>query len=186
MPQRRYVTQAEFARLFGVKEPSITEAIQRGRIKRRRRDGHWVIDLQTEAAKFAATSHTLTRPVPSPAALAGALSAVPNSDGESALNAVVHSRERREKFKALREEMDYEKEMGRLIPMSAVEERWGKIAVTVRKSILALPDRLAPLMAAEDDARECWKMLDQECRAMLEDLATDLKQGGGGGSDEGR
>lgn len=171
-PQRRYVSQAEFARLFNVSETEIVRARKSGRIKRHKRLGRYMIDLKTETQKFASTGKQIFARTPSPALLAGA----PTSEGETAspLFDTFESKQSQEKYKALKAKLDYEKQMGELVPLSEVQGQWVNVAVMVRKAIMNVPDRLAPMLAAEDDARRCWAMLDQECRTILEDLANEL------------
>jgi hypothetical protein len=170
--QRRYVTQAEFARLFNVSETEIVRAWQSGRITRAKRGGRYMIDLKTEAARFASTAKHITTRTPSPAILAG----VATADGEpvSPVFDAFTSKAEVEKYKALRAKLDYEKELGELVPLSEVQSQWVNVAILVRKAVMNVPDRLSPMLAAEDDARRCWAMLDQECRTILEDLANEL------------
>jgi hypothetical protein len=175
-PPKRYVTQAEFARLFQVSDAEISRAVKSGRVKTITRGGRKFIDVKTEAGKFASTAKQIFTRTPSPAILAGAGAGGPAGDeeGTGPLFDTYMSKQQQEKYKALRAKLDYEKEMGELVPIGEVQTQWINVAVLVRKTIMNMPDRLAPLLAAEDDARKCWALLDEECRTILEDLANEL------------
>lgn len=173
--QRRYVSQSEFARLFNVSTTEIVHSWQSGRIARVRRGGKYMIDTKTEAPRFAATAKHISTRTPSPAILAGA----GTDDTDNPVFNAFNSKQEQEKYKALRLKLDYEKEMGELVPLSKIQGEWAHVAVLVRKAIMNIPDRLAPIVAAEEDARRCWAVLDVECRTILEDLADEL--GGEGG-----
>lgn len=62
---------------------------------------------------------------------------------------------------------------GRLLPADEVEAAAFARARAVRDALLALPDRLAPLLAAEPDPARCHDLLSTDIHAVLEDLAGD-------------
>jgi hypothetical protein len=62
---------------------------------------------------------------------------------------------------------------GRLLPADAVEAAAFARARAVRDALLALPDRLAPLLAAEPDPARCHDLLSADIHTVLEDLAGD-------------
>jgi phage terminase Nu1 subunit (DNA packaging protein) len=63
---------------------------------------------------------------------------------------------------------------GRLVDRGEVERTAFEIARTVRDRILAVPDRVAPQLAAETDAARVRRLLETELRAALVSLAESL------------
>lgn len=176
MRPRKWITQAEFARLFNVSEEAIRQAIKTGKIDRAKKGGVWKINKETEGVKFANCSRSLLdREQSEDARTIASKPAGVNSPGETEQEITPYnSRQQQELYKALKARLDYQKEKGKVVDVEEAKARWQGVAVAVRKYILNIPDRLAPLVAAENDARACWAILDKECRNILEDLADDV------------
>jgi hypothetical protein len=77
-----------------------------------------------------------------------------------------------ETYKARLARLDYELRTGQLIRAEQVEEAAMELARTVRDSLLNLPDRLAAILAAESDPAKTHKILTDELRKALNELAT--------------
>lgn len=168
-PHRRWLSQADFARAFDVSEADISRSIKNGTLKVHTRKGRRVLDMKTAGPAFlAASKHLAARP-PSPAVLAGAA-----NGGTSELFDMAQNRVERERYRALKEKLEYERRMGDLVPYREVEQDWIRIATLIRKAVKAIPDRLAPIVAVEEDARRCWALLDEETSNILIDLADEL------------
>ncbi len=61
-------------------------------------------------------------------------------------------------------------EAGKYVDADDVEDVAFHKARIVRDTLLNIPGRLAPLMAAETDARACFRLIDSEIRQALEEL----------------
>jgi phage terminase Nu1 subunit (DNA packaging protein) len=89
------------------------------------------------------------------------------------------SRATREHFKALLSELEYKERSGELISAKDVREAAFEKARTVRDSLLNIPARVSPILAAEHDAKKVNEMLDKEIRQCLETLSGDLENDSG-------
>ncbi len=86
----------------------------------------------------------------------------------------------RERYRAQLARLEYEKTTGALISQDDVRVACFNAGRTVRDMMLALPDRLAPILAAQSSARECHAILTKELTRALETLASmpGLEKGG--------
>lgn len=178
MRPRKWITQAEFSRLFNVTEETIRQAIKTGKIDRARKGGVWKINKETEGPKFANRSRSVLDREQSAEAqkLANTAPGEKSSSETEEEITPYNSRQQQELYKALKARLDYDRERGKVVDIEEAKAHWQNVAIAVRKYVLNIADRLAPLVAAEDDARACWAILDKECRNILEDLADDLGQ----------
>jgi len=76
----------------------------------------------------------------------------------------------RETFAARRERLKYEREAGQSVSVDEVKDAAFATARRVRDLLLALPDRVSPVLAATDDATKCHAILTDEIRRTLEEL----------------
>jgi hypothetical protein len=60
---------------------------------------------------------------------------------------------------------------GELVRVDEVRAEASRLALLVRDSLLNLPDRLAPVVAAESDPAAVHRLLDSELRRVLTSLA---------------
>lgn len=175
-PVRRYITRPEFAMRMGVSNEAVYKAIRVGRIKTKKKKGQILIDSRTEAPKFLATSTV---------ALANAVDRTfylnGGNNGHSPANTksqmtIAQAREKQEVYKAKKAELEYFERIKTVIETRAVQRDWVSIGTLIRKAVTGIPDRLAPLVAAESNVDVCYRILDEECRIILEDLASDIER----------
>lgn len=76
-----------------------------------------------------------------------------------------------ERVKALKSKLELQQARGEVISIAKNEELLKQIAVTVKQSILAIPDRLAPQLVGESDVRKIRTVLGRELREALSSLA---------------
>ena len=81
------------------------------------------------------------------------------------------SRAVKEAYQARISRLQYEEMTGQLVRIDSVRVEAFRRARTVRDQILAIPDRLAAILAAENDAAEVCCLLEDELRKALEVLA---------------
>lgn len=91
--------------------------------------------------------------------------------GAPAASASMSWREREVKARALKLELEVRQRAGDLVQVEAVRREWFKAARAVRDSLLAIPDRVAADLAADDDPHRVRVALDVELREALEDLS---------------
>jgi hypothetical protein len=78
---------------------------------------------------------------------------------------------RRETAEATRAELLLLKDLGLLVSRDELDAEFEPLFTTVRESLLAIPDRLAPVVAAEADEHQVHRMIDAEIRATLNEIA---------------
>lgn len=66
--------------------------------------------------------------------------------------------------------MELEEKAGKYIPKEVVLSQWLNIANVVKTAMLAIPDRLAPLLAVETDIDKVYDKLSSEIKLVLRNL----------------
>ena len=154
------ITQAEFARQLEVSKPYIHKLVKKGIIKLR----NGKVDTEQALASMKANadpanllreeSPSTTAPVPAGGNPAGAVD-------------FVTARTMREAFKAKLAQLEYEEKSKKLTDASKVSADAFKAGRLLRDELLAIPDRLADVLAAEDDPGEVQKVLLEELELVL-------------------
>lgn len=168
---RRYLTRSEFARRVGVTPEAIYKAVNTGRIKTCRREGKLFIDWKSEGPKFIATSHS------SVAAIAEEMNTALNrGSGKSGSNqmSISESRERQERYKALKMKMEYEERMGLLIETGMVQRDWQNIGTMIKKAVMSIADRVSPLVTPVTEEHRVHMLIEEECNIILQDLSSEI------------
>lgn len=86
------------------------------------------------------------------------------------------SRAKREAYNAELARLELEEQLGRLTPAEDVRKAAFEVARMVRERLLSIPRRLAPLLAAATDERDCEEMVKRELIGALQALA-DMEPG---------
>lgn len=81
------------------------------------------------------------------------------------------SRAIKEAYNARLAKLSYEEKSGALVRTDSVKVAWFNTLRVLRDRALNLPDRLAPMLAAETDLKIVRDMLDDELRTILNDAA---------------
>ncbi len=81
------------------------------------------------------------------------------------------SRAIKEAYHARLAKLAYEEKSGALVRTDNVKVAWFNILRVLRDRLLNMPDRMAPLMAAETDPKAVREVLDAELRQLLDDAA---------------
>lgn len=85
------------------------------------------------------------------------------------------ARTEKEIYRAKMAKLNYERMDGTLVLAEEVKKASFEAARLVRDSLLNIPNRISPIVAAEHDAKKVHDLLDKEIRQCLETLAGDLK-----------
>jgi len=178
-------TQAEFARLLGYRRSYVTALKRDGRLVLAD-DG--AVQVAESIARIEATRDPGKRAVaerhaaareaaPLPAEVAQAApeppAAAPVMD-DPASPGYQHWRERRERAAALAAERDNALADGKLLAADDVAAQVATAFVTARGALEALPDILAPQLAAESDEARCRALLVEAIELQLGDLSRRL------------
>ena len=156
-----------YARLRGVSHTAVQKAIKAGRITVNP-DG----SIDPEKADREWTRNSLPRVDRPKAAPAQRVTMPPPEAGASPVSgdpvtAYLRARAVNETFKAKVSQLEYEERSGKLIPASRAAEYAAMFSSVVKDTLTALPDRLAPMLAAVHDEKAIHRMLAAEVAAML-------------------
>jgi len=94
------------------------------------------------------------------------------SPGEPGLQAdpvlaYLRARAVKESYAARTAQLEYEERSGKLIQATRASEYAATFSAIVRDALMALPDRMSPMLAAVDDEKAIHRMLSGEVAAML-------------------
>ncbi|MGE3624379.1 MAG: hypothetical protein AB7H77_10990 [Bdellovibrionales bacterium] len=81
------------------------------------------------------------------------------------------SRAIKEAYNARLAKLAYEEKSGALVRADSIKVSWFNVLRVLRDRTLNLPDRLAPMLAAETDPKTVRDMLDEELRKILDDAS---------------
>ena len=90
---------------------------------------------------------------------------------EDAIPDLNESRARREHYQAEQAKLAALQGRGELVPVAEVRKEAFSLARAVRDALSGMPDRLAPMLAATQDAAQCHRLLSEEIRVALRGLA---------------
>ena len=184
------LTQADYARRRGCSAAAVNEA-RKQRIKAAEviRDGQVFIDAEKADELWAKNSRrrrqlrepAAPRTRAQPAAKVQPIEKVPDKQDLKAfimglpedqipddVNEIIR---RKEHYNAECQRLKALKERGEVVPASEVKDEAFDRARAVRDALLGLADRLAPILAATTDARECHRLITEEHRIALRGLA---------------
>jgi hypothetical protein len=107
-------------------------------------------------------------PAPTPQPSAPPASAEP---GGSSGPTYAQSRAIREAYQARLAKLDYEEKAGKLLPADAVRVAMFNAGRKARDMLMALPDRIAPLVVGNPDQHEVHRLLTDEVRRVCAEIA---------------
>lgn len=90
---------------------------------------------------------------------------------EDAIPDLNESRARREHYQAEKAKLEALQGRGELVPVAEVRAEAFSLGRSIRESIMAIPARLAPMLAGTADTRQCHHLLEQELRIALRMLS---------------
>jgi hypothetical protein len=164
---------------------AVLKAIKAGRIEAEpdgsidptKADAAW--SANTDAGRRRASPREVDREEPPAAPARVATGRAGSADTSAPLvggPSYAQSRAIREAYAARLAKLDYEERSGALVRTERVKVGWFNALRVVRDRILNLPDRLAPLLAAESDERRAREMLVVELRTVLADVAGEVSR----------
>jgi hypothetical protein len=170
-----------YARMRGCAKSAVEKAIKTKRITTLP-DG--TIDpakADQEWAKNTFAGHTLNRaqarPTPRPAP-APPPEAAPSSVSGDPVAAYLRARAVNETFKAKVSQMEYEERAGKLMPAARASEYAATFSAIVKDGLMAMPDRLSPMLAAVDDEKAIHRMMVAEVSALLKKVSKAVADAG--------
>jgi len=166
-----------YARHRGESLTAVQKAIASGRIRPpargkldfARADAEWLRNTAPRPGRAsAAVAPSSTPPVGSAALPPGSNG---HSNGNGGALAYAKARSVREQFLAQLAALDFKVRSGKLVDRAKVEAAAFVTFRSLRDRLLALPDRMAPVLAAEMDQAQIRAHLDTELRKALNDFA---------------
>lgn len=156
------ILQSECARRHKVAQASVKAWVDEKKIKAYKVKGGKTMVDWGEAQHMKPVRRLADRPyVPTPG---------DEGDLEPGFLDLAKAKLKRETYLAHAAELEYKKSAGELVSASDVAKQWEGIAANVRRRLLVLPDRLAPLVAAELDPRKVHAMITKELHQCLTTL----------------
>jgi hypothetical protein len=181
------ISMREFGRRLGVSANAVSKAVKARRI-------HLVqgkLDADAAARDWAANTNAGQRMAA--AARAGAAAGLPRADpgltpGDAGATATLlggmpeqvvngsaavygHARALREGYVAQLAKLEWERESGKVVEADKVRTDAFNIARRAREMILALPARLAPVLAGESNSFEVQRILTDELRLVCDEIS---------------
>lgn len=157
----------EYANHRGVSKAMVSKYLRAGMIPSARRVGRsYEIDPETADRELEANLYRTSnvRPVTSPAP-----GAPPRQDTPR-LPSLTENRNIREYYAARIAKLEYEQRAAKLIPKDELRMKLAKLHLAVRDNLRTIPDRVAPVLAAETDQAKIHAMLLKEIGQALEGL----------------
>lgn len=162
---------AAYARHRGVSHVAVLKAIKSGRIEKET-DG--TIDAGKADAAWSRNTNKAQQRQRQTEATVAAHAAAESHVGPPIVNSgpsYAQSRAVKEAYHARLAKLSYEEKSGSLIKIDAVKVSWFNILRVLRDRVLNLPDRLAPIVAAETDPKKIRDLLEEDLRLILNDAA---------------
>jgi hypothetical protein len=155
------MSAADYAKHRGIALKNVTKAIEEGRISAKKDGRKWVIDQEKADIDWARnTSQPRTNPGGEPAA---------DFDNPS----YAQSRAIKEAYLAQLKKLEYERELGALVDADQVRRDGYAAGKLVQSKMLAIPDRLAGQLAGMTDVNQIKRVLVDEIRYALSEVADD-------------
>ena len=159
-----------YARLRGVSHTAVQKAIKAGRITlnadgtidSEKADREWARHTLPHVPKAAPAARVMAMPSPEPG--------LPSGAPADPVTSYLRARAVNETFKAKVSQLEYEERSGKLIPAARAAEYAAMFSAVVKDTLTALPDRLAPMLAAVDEEKAIHRMLAAEVSAVLKKI----------------
>jgi len=94
------------------------------------------------------------------------------------VTAYLRARAVRESFQARTAELEYKERTGKLIEATRASEYAATFSAIVKDGLMAMPDRLAPMLAAVDDEKTIHGMLAADIAAVLRKVSKAVADAG--------
>lgn len=169
-----FVTQSEAARVEGVSRQWINQLIKSRRLTR---DANGKVDL-VEVRRLRAEGLDPGRGAHKHggASVRAGSAAVPSVDGAGKGPTFLQARTAREAYNAKLAELELQERLGALVRKDDVERETFAVQRALRDRLTGIPDRIAPMLAAEGDVAKCHAIVANEIRVALRDVVASLAE----------
>ena len=97
---------------------------------------------------------------------------IENTPKQAPLPSLAANRAIKEMYAARLQKLEFEERSKKLVPYDQLKLQLSKLHLTVRDNLRTIPDRIAPLVAAETDPAKIHSIITNEIRDCLEGLKT--------------
>ncbi len=174
-----WVNATEFAKRMGIDPSSVTAAVRAGRIRGKPHGRRLLFNWVTQSKAFINTSHRIIKPSTKVVKKNGKTtgsSAKLKSPKTPANGSLADARMHKEFYQAEKLRLEFETAQGNLINAEQASKEWQRMATTFKKALLAVPDRVSPVLAGEKRADNIHRMLTLELRHCLETLSQEAQE----------
>tara|TARA_Y100000310_G_scaffold243676_1_gene248277 strand:- start:43760 stop:44338 length:579 start_codon:yes stop_codon:yes gene_type:complete len=177
--QHTLMTKSEYARHRGVTPAAVNDAIKQGKIT----EAIFKVKGRDRVAAEIADQLWLKRTSVNNKNSATLFANVDPAQAENKKTSSTYTKSRaaKEAFAAKMAQLKYEKEAGKLVNAMSVKKAANSIGRVTRDRLMSIPERLAPMLSAEEDIDEIREILIRELHDALEslskmDLAKELEE----------
>jgi hypothetical protein len=173
------ISQREYARRLGISHTAVQQAIASGRISTLRgkidaamADRQWIRNTDQSKPRNRITGQPKHRRIPDESPQPMRLIAAAGSDGEDgAAIGYARARAARELYQAQLAKIELDRQRGILVRADEVKVGAFNMARTARDQLIALPERLAAILAATQDPAEVQRILEEEIERVCQEIA---------------
>jgi hypothetical protein len=171
---KKIMNQADYAKHRGVSRALITQALQSGKISATTAlDGTRLINVEEADREWEQNTFIGNKRGKSGDSVMSEES-IEEAKEPSAGNTYAKSRAFRETALARLTHLELQRKMGQLVDARAVELQAFADGRKIRNAMISIPDRVAPILAAENDVVKIHSILAKEIIATLKGLAVEL------------
>jgi hypothetical protein len=176
------MNQKELAAKIGVSRPRVSQYIKRGILKRSVTRKGRKTDINYEIAKQELKENLDPGRHPKAKAKKGKKKVSPQEKDEVRKKAKIDgvdyqtAKTLTEQYNAALKKIQFDEKKGTLVNVEDVQRVVYEAGRQVKEHLMAMPDRIAPLVAAIDDSFECKKILASEINIALKDLADTIRK----------
>lgn len=162
--------RSEYALHLGVSPAYVTKLGKQGRLVELEQDGRRVVDFEL-SDRLVKNTADMARADNGANAAPRAAAPVTSSEG-GRVDAIFRQAQAQERaYNAKLTELEYRQKIGELVPVADVRKVAIETARNVREAVLAIPDRVVSILAAETDPARVHAILVNEIRQALSGLA---------------
>lgn len=163
--------RSEYASHLGVSPAYVTKLGKQGRLVELEENGRRVVDFELSDRLVKNTADMARADNGANAAPRVAASVAPSSEGGRVEVIFRQAQAQERAYNAKLTELEYRQKVGQLVPVADVRKVAIETARNVREAVLAIPDRVVSILAAETDPARVHVILLNEIRQALSGLA---------------
>lgn len=169
-PSSNAVTQAEFARVIGIKPSTVWELKRDDKLVIEYRGGHDRVLVNESIEKLNKAMSLRNAFNDGNTEIVDDVSQL-NLESKNAQELYNNAKALKEKALALQADVDYKKAIGELVEREVVEKIIFERARQFRDGVTATSKRIAPLIVGKESLKEIESLIDEELRYMLDQFS---------------